>query len=657
MITRFVLRCCGQYFVGLALAASCAVTFAFAQETESESETETETETESERELNQIIVTGTRLETTQRTDGSASTVLTEQQLEDGQYRTTSDALQQVPGVDVVQSGGPGANTSIFIRGADSGQTLVLLDGIELNNPASTNRSFNMANLTLENIERVEIIRGPQSTIYGSDAMGGVINLVSKKAQKGVHVNATSEAGSYSSFNQIGSITYGSETLDVSTAITQQNLGSVSAASPAYGNGEPDRYDNTSLSGRLRFAPSELFDATSTIRYVDSQDDLDNFGGSGGDDPNRTTNNHEFFTRGDFTGHFLSKTLEPTAYVSYTHQSLEDTNFPDEISFDTLDSAYNGDVLTYGGRLAWSPKKFFSITAGGESQRERASSYYYSDGPYGPFNDVLPEESAQDDAAYAESRVSYDESLYIDAGVRHDQHSIFGNHTTFKVAPAWLVTSSTKLHGSVGTGFKAPSLVQLYSSYGNPDLEAEDSTGWDIGIDQDILKDRASLSVTYYRNTFDNLITFNPETFILENIDSAQSQGLEVAGNLKWMDEISTRVSYTYDDTENDLTGESLLRRPRNKAAITTVLTPTSRIRSQIQWRLYSSRADYDYNAYPPQRVALAGYGIVDVALSYQISSEFELIGRVNNLFDKSYEEVFGFGTMGINAFGGIKVTL
>jgi vitamin B12 transporter len=117
------------------------------------------------------------------------------------------------------------------------------------------------------------------------------------------------------------------------------------------------------------------------------------------------------------------------------------------------------------------------------------------------------------------------------------------------------------------------------------------------------------------------------------------------------------VSYTYDDTENDLTGESLLRRPRNKAAITTVLTPTSRIRSQIQWRLYSSRADYDYNAYPPQRVALAGYGIVDVALSYQISSEFELIGRVNNLFDKSYEEVFGFGTMGINAFGGIKVTL
>lgn len=131
-------------------------------------------------EVDQIIVTGTRLETTQRTDGSSVTVITEQELEDGQYRNAIDALQQVPGLDIVQSGGPGGNASIFLRGADSGQTLIMLDGIELNNPASTNRAFNMANLTLENIERIEIIRGPQSTIYGSDAMGELLTLSLKK---------------------------------------------------------------------------------------------------------------------------------------------------------------------------------------------------------------------------------------------------------------------------------------------------------------------------------------------------------------------------------------------------------------------------------------------------------------------------------------------
>lgn len=607
--------------------------------------------------VDQIIVTGTRLEATQRTDGSAATVLTQQQLEDGQYRNASDALQQVPGLDVVQSGGPGGNTAIFIRGADSGQTLVMLDGIELNNPASTNRGFNMANLTLENIERVEIIRGPQSTIYGSDAMGGVINLISKKAEKGVHVNATSEAGSYSSFNQIANVSYGSDPIDVSTAITQQNLGSVSAASQEYGNGEPDRYNNTSLSSRIRARPSDLFDLSSTVRYNTSSNDLDNFGGAGGDDPNRTLDSDELFTRGDLTGHFLSETLTPTAYVTYTRQMLNDTNFPDEISIDTLNSAYNGNVFTYGGRVTWDPSKLFSLVGGGEIQRERADSYYFSDGAYGPYEDELYGRSAQDDALYLEGRASYDESLYVDAGVRNDHHSIFGNHTTFKVAPAWLPTSTTKLHASVGTGFKAPSLVQLYSSYGNPDLDAEDSVGWDVGVDQDLIKDRASVSLTFFRNTFDNLITFDPATYALENIESAQTEGIEAGTNLVPSEDLSVRVAYTYTDTRNDLTGESLLRRPRNKAAITTVYTPTSRIRTQLQWRMYSSRADYDYNTFPPGRIALAGYGIVDIALSYQVTSELEIISRVDNLFDKSYEEVFGFGTMGTTAFGGIKLSL
>jgi vitamin B12 transporter len=242
-------------------------------------------------------------------------------------------------------------------------------------------------------------------------------------------------------------------------------------------------------------------------------------------------------------------------------------------------------------------------------------------------------------------------------VRHDEHSIFGNHTTFKVAPAWLVTDTTRLHASVGTGFKAPSLAQLYSSYGNPDLQSEESTGWDIGIDQDIVKNKASVSLTYFRNTFDNLISFDPATFVLENIESAQTEGLEVGTTFNPLDEISTRLAYTYTDTLNDQTGESLLRRPRNKAIFTAVYSPISRIRSQLQWQLYSSRGDYDYGAYPPTRIALAGYGIVNLAVSYQIDSNLEIISRINNLFDKEYEEVYGFGTMGATAFGGLKVTL
>ena len=642
--------------LGLFGSAACAAATAFVVAA-CAAEAQEDNYTSADGTVDQIVVTGTRLEATEKTDGSAVTVLGQQQLEDGQYRSAVDALQQVPGVDVVQSGGPGSNASVFIRGADSGQTLVMLDGIELNNPASTNRSFNMANLTLENIERIEVVRGPQSTIYGSDAMGGVINLISKTAEKGVHVSATSEAGSFSSFNQLANLSYGSDPLDIGVGLTQQNLGSVSAASQAYGNGEPDRYNNTSLSTRLRARPSELFDLASTLRYTTSSDDLDNFGGSGGDDPNRALDSDELFTRGDLTGHFLNDTLTPTTYVSYTRQVLSDTNFPDELSLDVLDSSYNGDVLTYGGRVTWAPKPYLSMVGGAESQIERASSYYFSDGAYGPFTDELLGTSAQDDAYFAESRVSYAEQLYVDLGVRHDQHSIFGNHTTFKVAPAWFVAPSTKIHASVGTGFKAPSLVELYSSYGNPDLEAEKSVGWDIGVDQDLLAKRLNLSATFFRNTFDNLITFNPATFILENIESAETEGLELAGSSTVTEALSLRVAYTYTDTRNDQTGESLLRRPRNKAAVTAVFTPTSRIRAQLQWRVFSSRFDYDYNAYPPSRITLGGYGVVDLAVSYQLSSSVEIISRINNMFDKEYEDVYGYGTLGAAAYGGLKVSL
>ncbi|MFO0417534.1 MAG: TonB-dependent receptor domain-containing protein [Pseudomonadota bacterium] len=181
--------------------------------------------------------------------------------------------------------------------------------------------------------------------------------------------------------------------------------------------------------------------------------------------------------------------------------------------------------------------------------------------------------------------------------------------------------------------------------------------WDLGIDQDIIKDTLSSSLTLFRNDYRELITFNPSTFILENIDDSRTQGIELSSNLKVSDEFSTRLAYTYTDTENETTGESLLRRPRNKSSLTLVYAPGERFRAQAQWRLYSGRFDSDFGTFPPTRVSLAGYGIVDLAASYKLSDTLELFGRVNNLFDQEYQEVLGFGTMGAAAYGGIRVGL
>jgi vitamin B12 transporter len=177
--------------------------------------------------LNEVVVTASRIETSQAQVANSITVVSQEDLKNNQYRNVLEALRTVPGVDIVQSGPAGGNASAFLRGANSEHTLVLLDGIELNNPASTNRSFNLANLTLDNIERIEILRGPQSTLYGSDALGGVINIITKRAESGTTAYLSSEAGSYNTFNQNAGASYGSEEIKVSVGIVRQDTGGIS----------------------------------------------------------------------------------------------------------------------------------------------------------------------------------------------------------------------------------------------------------------------------------------------------------------------------------------------------------------------------------------------------------------------------------------------
>jgi vitamin B12 transporter len=605
----------------------------------------------------QIIVTASRLETTQADVGSSVSVVTQEELQEGKYPTVVEALRKVPGLDIVRSGGPGGNAAAFIRGADSSQTQVLLDGIELNNPASPNRGFNLTTLTLENVDRIEIIRGPQSMIYGSDAIGGVINIISKQAKKGVHMSAMTEAGSYSSFNNVGTLSYGSDAIDFTGGVTQQDVGNISSAGANYGNFEHDAFHNTSLSGRLALRPSDSVDTAFITRYGRSNAGLDNFGGYGGDDPNRHYNNEEFFNRGQIEARFLDNTLTTKAWTDYTDHGLYDNNDPDQMSAEYLRSNYIGNMLDAGTSVTWAPKKYFSSVLGYEYEKERASSYYYSDGSYGPYENVFDWRSANTNSVFFETKTSYEEKVFLDAGVRYDRQSIFGDRTTFRVAPAWYVTESTKLRGSVGTGFKAPSLVQLYSPYGNPDLQAETSTGWDIGVDQQIVRDRLAAEVTFFDNDYDDLITFNPSTFVLENINSAYTQGVEVALTTTLSETVSLRSAYTYTESEDRDTDESLLRRPRNKGSITTTYQPTDRVTSQVEWRVYGKRFDNDFSAYPPVRTTLAGYGLVNLAISYKANETFEIFTRVDNIFDQEYEEVLGYGTMGCAAYGGLKATL
>jgi vitamin B12 transporter len=254
-------------------------------------------------------------------------------------------------------------------------------------------------------------------------------------------------------------------------------------------------------------------------------------------------------------------------------------------------------------------------------------------------------------------VSYNDVAFIDGGVRHDDHSIFGGRTTFRVAPAVLLAPETKVRGSIGTGFKAPSLVQLYSSYGNADLAAERSVGWDVGVDQQLFAKEVTVSVTYFNNSFENLISFDPATFVLENIKDARTSGLEGAVTAALSKSVTTKMSYTYTDTEDQATNEALLRRPKNKGTVGLTYAPTERFTAGVQLRLVSSRFDNDFSSWEPSRTTLGGYSLLDINAAYRISETLTVFTRVDNLLDKEYEEVFGYGTMGAAAYGGVSITM
>ncbi|MCI5066394.1 TonB-dependent receptor plug domain-containing protein, partial [bacterium] len=275
-----------------------------------------------------IVVTAHRSVTPQSKVGSSFTVITEEQIEQSQRTHVSEILRDVPGIDVVRSGGRGGNTSIFLRGANSEQTLVLLDGIELNNPGNPARAFNFADLTLENVERIEILRGPQSGLYGSDAIGGVINIITKTGEKGTSAEVSSEAGSFDRYVQRARVSHGVQGGNLSLGVTREDEGGISAAEERDGNSEDDGFENTSVTLRAQLQPSETLTIDNTFRYNRSSTDLDNAGGFLGDDPNRELDNEQLFWRTAASARFFDGVWTPTVGVSLSDHEFTDRNDSD-----------------------------------------------------------------------------------------------------------------------------------------------------------------------------------------------------------------------------------------------------------------------------------------------------------------------------------------
>jgi vitamin B12 transporter len=304
-----------------------------------------------------------------------------------------------------------------------------------------------------------------------------------------------------------------------------------------------------------------------------------------------------------------------------------------------------------------------ITFGIETETESATTSYYSNSAWGPFDSVFPRESMRNTGFYLQDQMNVENSLFATFGFRYDENQKFGSIKTFRIAPAYYIASTnTKIKATFGNGFKAPSLFYLFDpAFGNPDLKPEKSKGWDFGFEQSLGGQRLFVGVTYFSLTLTDMFGFD-SNFRTINIAKAKTSGVEVTGTAKIKNTLSFTTNYTYTETKDESEqstdfGQQLLRRPKHQLTMNANYKMIEALNLNLSIRYMGKREDKDFGAYPVQRVVMPDYLLVNFALSYQLFDNLSLNARVENLFDKKYEEVLFYGTLGRGLYAGLNLTL
>ena len=581
--------------------------------------------------LPEITITATRISTSPENTSSSATVISAGEIARSQQPFVADVLRGEPGVDVAATGQPGSQTQVFLRGASPDGTLVLIDGIPVNN--AFNNSFDFSTLPVNNISRIEILRGPQSTLYGSEALGGVINIVTKTGGGPPTGSVQTEYGSFNSLLTRGTFAAGEDKLSFS-------------ADGSFHSTDNDRinsaYQGINFSGHLSYDFSDRFKASLLTTYLKSSDGSPNDIFT--DDPNDSLKNENYLVG-------LTLEADPVDWwnskltVSHSHErGLFDEPAPNPPYFF---SDYSSRTIAERNRVDF--QNIFTlneqnkILGGGTFENDSAN-----------YQDTTPSALARTidtESAYAEYDFSPIKRVMLTAGGRVDTSSAFGSHATYQFGGRFTAPKTeTIFRANVGTGFRAPSIDDLYyPNFGNPNLKPEESFGWDVGFEQPLLDGKLSFGTTFFHNDYDNLIQYSGVTFEPENIGRARTLGLE--NFVSWMPltNLTIRAAYTWLDSKDLDTGSELVRRPQNSGSLYLDWKICPRLDATAHALFTGDRTDNNYdNPDPnvPPIVTLSEYTKVDMGLNCRVSKNFSIYGRVENLLDEHYQEAYGFPALG-----------
>lgn len=599
----------------------------------------------------ETVVTATRIETPIEQIGSTVTVITGEELKRKQYDNIADALREVPGLSVQQNGGAGRITSVFTRGGNSNHTLVLIDGARVNDMSDPSGVFNFGALTTAGIDRIEVVRGPMSTLYGSDAIGGVINIITAKGKGAPVATVAAEAGSFNTYAENANLRGSQGRFGYNVTVGRFDTDGISVTPrrrDRSGKGhENDGYHNTTLNGRFDAEVNDIVDLTLFTRYTGLRGDND----AAVEDPNSRDKNRYVLNKLQGTADLLDGAWRPTLAVSRYSVDRLDMNDPDHASTTNRHSRNFGDRDRIEAQNDFAVADGVKFVAGAERQHENFSNRETTTAT------VRSKASNKTAAGYLQGLFDSGDAHLALAG-RIDEHNAFGQHATWRASPSlYARESDTRFKGAYGTGYKAPSLYQLYAktafSIGNPNLMPETSKGYEAGVEQGFGKS-VKAGTTFFRTDTKNLIVSNSTFTSNINLGGAKSRGFESFVSWTPVDDVTLRLDHTYQHSEDASNGQELLRRPKHKLGL--------RADWQIHddWEIgaglqYSGiRADIDADTFG--RTYPDGYWVARLTTSYRISDTWRAFGRMENAFNIQYEEPSGFAQPPRGIFVGLRAT-
>ena len=614
--------------------------------------------------VDSILVTATRIPLELARIPSSISLLDKAAIDRSQDIGVTELLLRTPGISMARNGGYGTSTSLRIRGAESDQTVVVIDGVKLNDPSSTGGGYNFSNLLVGDASRIEVLRGPQSTLWGSQAIGGVVNIVTPLPKAPLEGSFDIEAGSRQTASARAALGGRQGALTWRIGGQAFTTDGISAFASSFGGRERDGYTNRNLSGRAELEISENVRADIRGYYARGRNDFD---AVGADNPAYGTS-REFVGYAGLNVDLFDKRLRNRLAYGYTDTNRDNYD-PRNQRTRTFDAAGRNQRLEYQGSFAISERDV--LIFGVENERSR----FRSVSPSASLSVPVPAPTrgkSEITGIYGQLSLQPITVLTLNAGVRRDDHARYGGKTLFSAGGVFTLPTGTRIRASYGEGFKAPTLYQLYSEYGNDALSPERAHGWEAGVEQRLFGDKLQIGAAWFERNSRDLIVyigcsassttplcFQPGTTIrrfgyYENVSRAKARGLEAQASLSPVAGLLIDGNYTWTIAEDRSPGSAnfgkwLPRRPRQQAngSISYAWPVGLTTGVALRWSGHS----YD-NASNSQR--LDDYTLVDLRAEYALSDRVRLFARVENLFDEGYMTAYRYGALGRSIYAGVR---